>query len=267
MKPQFLHPIEPFAETQGWGTYDPTDYAQFGFTRHNGLDMVLSPTKEIMSPCKGTVVRVATQANGLWQPNGGGVYISIVSDPMDFPAFSNTTPDKVVVNFVEGTYPTIVDLLHLESISVNVGDIVEAGQIVAIGDNTGFTTGPHCHSQWRRINWNGGTNFSDVDTNDANNSYDPTQFFIPSPILPFHYDFTTNLAYGETSTDIVNLQKALTLEGVFPTTQAPTGYYGDITAKAVLDFRLKYNISSITDILGHNVGPLTRAQLNMLYNK
>lgn len=263
MKPQFQHPIEPFALTQGWGTYDPKDYSQFGFTRHNGLDMVLSPNKHIVAPCDGTVVRVATKENGLWQPNGGGVFVGIVSEPMDFPAFTNTTPDNVAIQFAAGTYRTLVDLLHLENILVSEGDEVKAGQLVAIGDNTGFTTGPHCHSQWRRITWNGGTNYTTVDVNDANDSFDPTQFFPPTS---FHYTFMVNLAFGQTSVDITNLQKALTLEGVFPATQPPTGNYLGITAKAVLAFRLKYGVSSTTDPKGYSVGPLTRAKLNSLYS-
>lgn len=263
MKPQFQHPIEPFILTQGWGTYDPTDYSQFGFTRHNGLDMVLPPSKHIVSPCNGTVVRVATPQNGLWQPNGGGIFVGIVSEPMEFSSFTNTTPDGLIVNFSAGTYSTLIDLLHLESIMVSEGDFVKAGQMVAYGDNTGFTTGPHCHSQWRRINWSGGTNYTTIDVNDANDSYDPTQFFTSSI---FNYDFVSNLSFGDTSVDIENLQKALTLEGVFPVSQIPTGYYGPITATAVLAFRVKYEISSSTDPLGHSVGPLTRSKLNSIYN-
>jgi murein DD-endopeptidase MepM/ murein hydrolase activator NlpD len=77
------------------------------------------------------------------QPNGGGIFVGIVSDPFNFPAFTNTTPDGVVVHFVAGTYRVLVDLLHCESISVKEGETVVAGQQVAIGDNTGFSTGPH----------------------------------------------------------------------------------------------------------------------------
>ncbi len=53
-----------------------------------------------------------------------------------------------------------------------------------MGDNTGFSTGPHCHTQWRRINWNGGTNYTTVDINEANNSFDPTQFYTGATPTP-----------------------------------------------------------------------------------
>lgn len=264
MKPSFQYPIKPYVISQKWGTYDPKDYSQFGFTRHNGIDVALSPDKHILAPFKGTVVRVATKENGLWQPNGGGVFLGIVSDQYDFPAFTNKTPDNVSVSFVSSNCNVLADLLHLDHILVKEGDKVTAGQLVAIGDNTGFSTGPHCHTQWRRINWMGGTNYSTVDTNDANNSFDPTQFFVPSS---FHYNFMVNLSFGETSVDIANLQKALTLQGFFPEDQVQTGTYGPITASAVLQFRSKYKISSATDPKGQSVGPLTRAQLNSLYGQ
>jgi murein DD-endopeptidase MepM/ murein hydrolase activator NlpD len=170
-------PILPYIVNQPWGVYDPATYSQFGFTRHNGIDLKLAPDKRGNSPFNGTVVRVGTPVNGLWQPNGGGIFVGIVSEPMDFPAFTNTTPDGLVVNFAAGNYRILIDLLHCESIVVKEGDSVVAGQQVVICDNTGKSTGPHCHTQWRRINWSGGTNYTTVDTNDANNSFDPTQFF------------------------------------------------------------------------------------------
>jgi murein DD-endopeptidase MepM/ murein hydrolase activator NlpD len=177
MEPIFQHPIEPYIVNQAWGVYDPADYSQFGFTRHNGVDLRLAADKLIRAPFDGTVVRVATKENGLWQPNGGGVFDGIVSDPYDFPAFTNTTPDGVAVEFTAGKYSVLCDLLHLESISVKEGDRVKAGDVVAVGDNTGFSTGPHCHTQWRRVEWYGGTNYLLVDNNEANDSFDPTQFF------------------------------------------------------------------------------------------
>lgn len=177
MKPEFSRPITPYIVNQPYGVLDPSTYSQFGFIRHNGVDLRLSADKVVRSPFAGTVVRVGTPENGLWQPNGGGIFVGIVSDPMEFPAFTNRTPDGIAVLFPAGTYRVLVDFLHCESISVKEGDTVEALQPVAIGDNTGFSTGPHCHTQWRRINWFGGTNYQTVDKNNANDSFDPTQFF------------------------------------------------------------------------------------------
>ena len=87
-------------------------------------------------------------------------------------------------------------------------------------------------------------------------------------VLPvaFKHNFGKDVKYGQTSAEITALQTALQLERVFPQNINPTGYYGQITSNAVLAFRIKYNISSVTDTLGKTAGPLTRAKLNMLYN-
>lgn len=258
MPPRFQHPITPYIVNQAWGVYDPKDYSQFGFTRHNGIDLHLSPDKALHTPFNGTVVRAATKENGLWRPNGGGIFVGIVSDPFDFPAFTNTTPDGIVVNFAAGTYRVLVDLLHCESISVKEGDIVTAGQQVAIGDNTGFSTGPHCHTQWRRVIWSGGTNYVVVDGNDANNSFDPTQFF-GAPLL-----FAKDLKLGMTDPDVKKLQVALNANPLtMVATQGPgspgeeTEYFGILTIGAVKHYQKLHNIPNTGF-----VGPLTRAALN-----
>ncbi|TQF41158.1 hypothetical protein UNPF46_08540 [Bradyrhizobium sp. UNPF46] len=169
--PRFYWPIKPLRANQLWGVLNPTVYSQFGFTRHNGIDMALAPDKTISAPVDATVVRKG------FQPNGGGIFVGLISEPIDFPAFTNTTPDGAVVSFAPGTYRILVDFLHCESITVNEGDKVKAGDLIAIGDNTGFSTGPHCHTQWRRVTWDGKV-INTFDKNDANNSFDPTQFFI-----------------------------------------------------------------------------------------
>lgn len=88
-----------------------------------------------------------------------------------------------------------------------------------------------------------------------------------NPIPPsFKAKFVSNLSFGQSGVDIQNLQQALQIDGEFPKTVAPTGFYGGITASAVLKFRTKYNIDSSSDPLGHSVGPLTRAELNKLFN-
>lgn len=86
----------------------------------------------------------------------------------------------------------------------------------------------------------------------------------PAPSL--HHNFMSNLHFGQSGGDIIALQIALQIDGEFPKTVPTTGFYGQITASAILEFRAKYNISSSTDPLGKSVGPLTRLQLNKLFN-
>lgn len=161
--------IKPRILNQGWGTYDPATYSPFGFSRHNGRDLRLSPSKKIYAPFDYTVVRKG------FQPEGGGIFLGIISESFDFPYFTCKTPEGVIIQFQAGTYRILTDLLHLNSILVNEGDKGVAGDLLAIGDNTGKSTGEHCHQQDRRVTWDFKT-FTTVDTNDANNSFDPTQF-------------------------------------------------------------------------------------------
>lgn len=71
------------------------------------------------------------------------------------------------------------------------------------------------------------------------------------------YRFTTNLSLGMQSFDVRKLQERLTTEGFFH--QETTGYYGSVTAAAVLQYQVSNGISSGD---GKSVGPLTRSILN-----
>lgn len=83
----------------------------------------------------------------------------------------------------------------------------------------------------------------------------------PKPPKPAHV-FAPGIAFGQTSAEVTALQQALAHDGVF--NLAATGYYGAITAAAVLKFRAKHGIDSSTDPLGHTIGPRTVAALNAL---
>jgi hypothetical protein len=96
-----------------------------------------------------------------------------------------------------------------------------------------------------------------------------THMFAPVVLPPsFHHTFSITLNYQDQSQEVKALQTALQLNGTFPKTITPTGYYGDITAKAVLDFQIKYQLDTLTELYalkGRIVGPKTRAKLNELY--
>lgn len=165
----FSWPIKPLFITQAWGVYRPEIYSQFGFTRHNGQDLALAPDRKIYAPCDGTIIL------NDYQPSGGGNYVSLLSNTFCFDSFSCSIPDGKSIPFQAGTYRVRIDFLHLEKSLVSTGTVIKEGDLLALGDNTGFSTGPHCHTQWRRV-LNDGNN-THADTNDANNSFDPTQFF------------------------------------------------------------------------------------------
>lgn len=93
---------------------------------------------------------------------------------------------------------------------------------------------------------------------------------LPDDWFKESFEFKRDLKYGQRHPDIVQLQKALKNEGLFPKDIPETGYYGEITRKAVLEFWKKYQIASwyeITFLQGRVVGPKTRAKLNELLNK
>lgn len=80
------------------------------------------------------------------------------------------------------------------------------------------------------------------------------------------FSFVNQLSFGQSSSDVVKLQDILRYEGVF--NNVSTGYYGPLTASAVLAFQKKYNIAPIPDLeklAGRNVGPLTIKKLNEIY--
>lgn len=86
------------------------------------------------------------------------------------------------------------------------------------------------------------------------------------PVHIFNEDLSFSSSFTPSNPDVVALQDVLKWEQLLPSNVASTGYYGALTAQAVLLFRSKYSISSATDVLGHSVGPLTRAKLNQLYS-
>lgn len=181
-----LYPIYPYSVNQGWGTLDPKDYSQFGFTRHNGVDLkILGSDMQVRAPFSGTVIRVGNQ------PTGGGIFLGLLSDDdYEFESFTCMTPGGVIVEFPATTCKVLIDFLHLEKVIAVEGQHYNERELLAIPDNTGFSTGPHCHTQWRReilepapantlpsYRVLGNNILVDVDKNDANNSFDPTQFW------------------------------------------------------------------------------------------
>ena len=160
MKAIFYWPAKPYIVNQAWGISNPI-YKQFGFSRHNGIDIRLGTDSKLYAPCKGTIVRTG------YQPEGGGNFFGLISEPMEFE---------------DGTYRTLIDFLHCESISVIEGQVVDIGDLLAVADNTGFSTGHHTHLQPRRASfWNGLSGndliWDEADKNDANNSYDISKYW------------------------------------------------------------------------------------------
>lgn len=93
----------------------------------------------------------------------------------------------------------------------------------------------------------------------------------PTPKPKPQYLFTKTLEWSATfftDPDVKALQDVLKYEGLFPTNVDSTGYYGSVTAKAVLAFQKKHKVASdaeLDQLQGRIVGVKTRAKLNELY--
>jgi len=83
----------------------------------------------------------------------------------------------------------------------------------------------------------------------------------------FKYTFTRPIEFNETSEEVKQLQSALKMYGTFD--NAITGWYGPITAKAVLEFQLE-EVPTLSYyerfvMRGKKVGPKTLDALNRIY--
>lgn len=169
MKLELFYPVRIYKVNSHWGVFveDPNNpghsiYEKFGFKLHNGEDLALVDGQEIRAPFDCVVVRAGTRENGMWQPNGGGIYLGLLS--------------KNFYDFPDGTYQVLIDFLHCQELKVKEGDEVKVGELVALGDSTGFVTGAHTHMQPRRVIWVNRT-LTFIDKNDANGSFDPDPYW------------------------------------------------------------------------------------------
>lgn len=156
MKFELHYIAKPYKQHQGWGVYNKA-YKKFGFTLHNGED--ISQGKDKLIYCPIPCEYYAT----LWQPDGGGLVLSLLTDEY---------------YWLDGQKAKVlIDLLHLKEVKVEKRKRrFEIGEVLAVSDNTGFSTGPHTHIQCRRVIERNGLLY-DVDKNEANNSFDHTRYY------------------------------------------------------------------------------------------
>lgn len=155
---EIFKPIKPWIVTRAWGVYDPL-YEKFGFSLHNGIDVrIVDKVTRAKAPFDCSIFKIGNQ------PAGGGLFVGLLS------RFEYQFPDGIRCRI-------LVDFLHLHSVLAQAGQNLGVGDDVAICDNTGAaSTGPHSHSQWRRVFYDG-ISLTNVDKNSANNSFDPTPYF------------------------------------------------------------------------------------------
>lgn len=81
--------------------------------------------------------------------------------------------------------------------------------------------------------------------------------------------FNKYINYGETSAEVKSLQEVLKYEKFFPSNQECTGFFGGITAKALIKWQVSHGITDFQnekDMRKVRVGKKTLDKLNELYN-
>jgi hypothetical protein len=92
---------------------------------------------------------------------------------------------------------------HNSGVSMN--RVYKIGEVIGLGGNTGYSTGPHTHLRLRRLKLVG-ARYMQIDTNEAQNSIDPIPYFTGQYAAdiapPFKHFFSRDLAFGEISDEI-----------------------------------------------------------------
>ena len=109
---------------------------------------------------------------------------------------------------------------------------------------------------------------------DLPNNWQETIDQLPSK-ESFEHQFLVPIHYGTQNEEVKALQTALLIDGHFSRELYGTllkagslGFYGSITAQAVLSFQRKHKVASETELTllgGKSVGPKTRNQLNLMF--
>jgi hypothetical protein len=83
------------------------------------------------------------------------------------------------------------------------------------------------------------------------------------------FNFKNKMSYGNRSTEIKYLQDVLKYEKFFPSDKESTGFFGGLTAKALLDWQVSHGILDFInekDVRKIVAGKKTLAELNRLYS-
>lgn len=152
--PRLYYPVKPWNVTQAWGIYNPA-YLQFGFSKHNGIDVQQGTDRIVYCPIKNL-----------------DVYDTQYGDATGWRVKGNT---RDVYDFPDGIRAKLnIIVMHGEKILCKTGDTLQVGDQMMISDNTGFSTGPHVHFMVRRVH---PVTLELLDKNDADNSIDPAPYF------------------------------------------------------------------------------------------
>jgi len=111
---------DPKVTTQAFGI-NPQIYGAFGLKGHEGIDIRAVTGAQIVAAAEGIISRVQAVVDG----GAYGIHVRINHDHPD------------------GQFESIYG--HFKQALVSLGDVVEAGQLIGLADNTGNSSGAHLH--------------------------------------------------------------------------------------------------------------------------
>ena len=241
MKLLLQHPVKDVQINQKFGENALPLYQQLGMKGHNGIDYHAPDGTPVLASHDGTVTYA-----GLDGSNGNLVVI-----------MTDTTFEY---GDGEAYFKTLYGHLKTGTFKVTAGTKVKAGQVIALADNTGASSGSHLHYGLKPVQQ--GEKDWEWYNLEKNNGYNGA--IDPSPYLPEHQEFTKTLALGDVGDEVAKLQAFLLRNGYMKPVNT-LGFYGEITAKAILDFQIKnVNLSYYERYVlrGRKVGPKTLTALN-----
>lgn len=240
MKLQLAFPVTEVTINQHFGNVDPM-YTKIGLKGHNGDDFYAPDGTPVFAAHDGVVTYA-----GLDGSNGNLIVIK-TNEQFDY------------LNG-QAYYKTLYGHLKTGTYQVTAGQSVTRGQILALADNTGLSTGSHLHFGLKPVqqgekDWEW---YNLEQDNGYNGAIDP------APYLGVISQFNTPLKKRDTGFEVEKVQ-ALLLRGQFMSPVDKLGYYGDLTSSALLRFQLKFCDLSWYEryvLRGSVCGPKTLTALN-----
>lgn len=262
MKLSLAYPMKPYLMTQGFGVsyacINPTTrqvvgkpvggvcpaetvdlYTYSGMKGHNGIDQWAPSGTEVRASLEGIVDEIETEPSR-------GLGVGVVSQ------------NKYETN--EGEYNIKLRYWHLKGINVTKGQVLKVGDLIGWEDNTGYSSGDHLHQEGKQVK-DGKNVFQD---NGYYGAFDISLYWNGTYAKPSPTLFTFKLELGMRNNDVKRMQQLLMDKGYFNYPEC-TGYYGDVTRQAVLDFQEENIGLSWYEryiLRGTVVGPKTLTALN-----
>lgn len=236
MKFTLKYPIVPATINQKFGEGKDYYKKNLGLDGHPGWDFQAKDGQPVYASHDGIVTFVGYDGAG-----GLGVVIR--------------TKDKYEYGAGDVYFKTVYWHLKTGSVVVKVDQDIKCGDLIGGADNTGLSTGTHLHFSIKPVyqgeqSWQ----WSNIEQNNGfAGAIDPAPYWTGEYAYTDN-KFPVNIKYGQRSEEVKKLQNFLKNCGFFPKGQTSTGYYGDITADAVLQFQLYYKVDNpqvLLDNKGH----------------